>query len=85
MRVQPEGFTASGVVSSSVSGQQEMPVGLSFRGFTSVSVYNGTDNTGELVIFAPAPGTYSLSYELYCEHGCYVEVAGTGKGTLWLA
>lgn len=85
MRVQPTPFTANGVLTTSLSGQQEMVCGMSFKGFTSVTVYNGQDNTGEVVLFASAPGVWSCEWELFCENGVYVEVVGSGKGTVWLA
>lgn len=59
--------------------------GLAFKGFTAVTVYNGVDNTGDPVLVATAPGTTALSYEINCAKGVYVEVTGTGSGTVWLA
>lgn len=59
--------------------------GLAFKGFTAVTVYNGHDNTGDPVVVATAAGTVALSYEINCANGVYVEVTGTGSGTVWLA
>ena len=85
MRVQPVAFTGSGVVASQLPGTEEQPVGVSFEGFTSVKLHNGSDATGDLVAYCTAPGIFAWNYELYCERGLYVEVAGTGNGTVWLA
>lgn len=85
MRVQPVGFTSSGIAATQTPGTAEQPVGLSFRGFTTVTLYNGQDNTGDVVAVCSGPGVYQWAHELYCENGLYVEVLGTGKGTVWLA
>jgi hypothetical protein len=58
--------------------------GFAYTGFTKVVAYNGTDNTGDVVFVGGAAGTYSFSYEVQCSKGLYVEVTGTGSGTVWL-
>ncbi|HET6914987.1 MAG TPA: hypothetical protein VFH56_02745 [Acidimicrobiales bacterium] len=65
--------------------QAQRPVGFAFTGFTLVTLYNGTDNTGDVVAVASAAGVYAWNYEVNCQKGLYVEVTGTGKGTVWLA
>lgn len=85
MQVQPVAFTASGIAASASAGTQEQIVGLSFSGFTSVTIHNGHDTTGDVVAFCNGQGVYSWNYELLCENGLYVECAGNGKGTVWLA
>lgn len=68
-----------------VPAQPQRVVGFAFKGFTSVTLYNGVDNTGDVVAVASAPGTFSWNYEVNCQKGLYVEVAGAGSGTVWLA
>lgn len=57
--------------------------GLAYKGFTSVTVYNGTDNTGT-VVFAggAAPQTILANGPIRCEAGVYIEAAGTGSGSV---
>lgn len=59
-------------------------VGFAYTGFTKVVFYNGTDNTGDVVAVGGAAGLYSWNYELNCQKGLYVEVTGSGSGTVWL-
>lgn len=59
--------------------------GFAYDGFTKVVAYNGTDNTGDIVFVGGAAGTYALNYEVNCQKGLYIEVTGTGAGTVWLA
>lgn len=68
-----------------VPAQPQRVVGFAYTGFTAVKAYNGTDNTGDVVFVGGAAGTYSFSYEVNCQKGLYVEVTGTGSGTVWLA
>lgn len=75
--------SSAGVVT--VPAQPQRPVGFGYAGFTKVVLYNGTDNTGDVVAVGGAAGTYSFSYEVNCQKGLYVEVTGTGSGTVWLA
>ena len=88
MRAYPVAFTASGKLkfedASDIEGTLFV-LGLSSTGFTSVKVYDGTDNTGALLLSAVANQTITLQHELLASTGVYVEVAGTGKGTVWLA
>lgn len=74
-------FTASGVVDSDALSV----VGMTYTGFTSVVVYNGSDNSGAPVLVGGAAGTYGLSYELLCDKGVYIQATGSGKGTVWVA
>jgi hypothetical protein len=67
-----------------VAAQPQRLAGVAFKGFTAVTIYNGTDNTGDPVLVATAPGTVALSYEVNCQKGLYVEVTGSGSGTVWL-
>lgn len=53
-------------------------------GITSVIVHNSVDNTGDVVLYATGPGTISLNTPIRCDKGIYVEVAGSGKGTVHL-
>lgn len=85
MLVQPVAFTASGIAASASPGVQEQVVGISFQGFTSVVVYNGQDNTGDVVAYCNAPGVFAWNYEVFCERGLYLQCSGSGKGTVWLA
>lgn len=59
--------------------------GFAYNGFTKVVAYNGTDNTGAVVFVGGGAGTYPFSYEVNCNKGLYVEVTGTGSGTVWVA
>lgn len=65
--------------------QSQRIVGFAFKGFSAVTVYNGVDNTGDPVAVASSAGTYSWNYEVNCNKGLYIEVTGTGSGTVWLA
>jgi hypothetical protein len=60
-------------------------VGFAYDGFTKVVLYNGTDNTGDIVAVGGAAGSYSWNYEVNFNKGLYVEVTGSGRGTVWLA
>jgi hypothetical protein len=82
MRAYPAPFTGDGVIDSSHASDF---VGIAFTGFTSVTAYHGTDATGDVVGYFSAPGTYGFNYELDLEKGLYLDTAGTGKGTVWLA
>lgn len=88
MRAYPVDFTASGQLaydnSDPIEGEQFL-LGLSSTGFTSVKVYDGEDNTGPLLLNAGVNETVALAHELWARSGVYVEVAGSGKGTVWLA
>lgn len=70
--------------SINVQAEAQRIAGVAYVGFTKVVAYNGTDNTGDVVFVGGGPGTYSWSYELNCNKGLYVEVTGTGSGTIWL-
>ena len=78
LRTRP--FTASGQVVA--ADEADSVSGLSFIGFTAVTVYDGTDATGNVVIAATAPGTVSLNEAVFCEKGVYVAVTGTGHGSV---
>lgn len=65
--------------------QAQYVVGFAYTGFTAVVLYNGSDNTGDVLAVGGAAGTYSFSYELNANKGLYIGVTGTGKGTVWLA
>lgn len=82
MRVTPVPFTASGFVIE--SGKEQQIAGLTVEGFTSVKIFNGTNNTGALVATVGA-GTHVWHYEVWCRNGAFIEVAGTGRGTVWVA
>lgn len=81
MRANPVPFTASGEIEVGAADV----VGVSYTGFTSVVVYDGTDSTGHVLIVGGAAGTYGLSYELLCSTGVYVQATGSGSGTVWVA
>lgn len=83
MSARARAFTAS--VALVAADESVEIVGLSYKGFTSVNVYDGTDNTGALVLAAgAAPQTVSLNTPVICEKGVYVEIAGTGKGSIYI-
>lgn len=67
-----------------VPAMSQRVAGMSYVGFTKVVLYNGTDNTGDVIAVGGGPGVYSWSYEVNCNRGLYVEVTGTGSGTVWL-
>jgi hypothetical protein len=71
--------TGSGTMSD------EQIIGFSFSGFTSVAIYDGNDNTGTQVAFAAAPGVYPWNEPIRLGKGLYIDVTGTGKGSIWLA
>lgn len=77
------GTGATDSVATPAQGQR--PVGMAFQGFTKVVLHNGVDNTGDVVAVATGPGTFSWNYEINCQKGLYIEVTGTGSGTVWLA
>lgn len=89
MRAYPVAFTSSGQLKmddgTTVIEGDQLLCGLTVDGFTSVKVYSGTDATGDLLLVATASGVTTLDHELYARGGVYVAVAGTGKGTVWLA
>lgn len=68
-----------------VPAQPQRAVGFAYAGFTKVVLYNGVDNTGDVVAVGGGEGTYSWNYEVNFNKGMYVEVTGTGSGTVWLA
>lgn len=74
-------FTGSGIIDSDALSV----AGMTYTGFTSVIVYNGTDTTGNIVLVGGAAGTYGLSYELLCDKGVYIAAAGAGRGSVWIA
>lgn len=75
-------FTASGVVVP--AGEEDEVFAVVSKGFTSVTVYNGVNNTGDPVLVLTAPGSFSLNTPVRCDKGIYVEVAGAGSGTVHL-
>lgn len=78
MRTRP--FTATGQVIA--ADEADAVKGLVFTGFTAVTVYDGVDATGNVVLAATAPGSYSYNEGVFCEKGVYVVVAGVGKGSI---
>jgi hypothetical protein len=68
-----------------VPQQPQRVVGFAYTGFTQVVLYNGSDNTGDVLAVGGGAGTYSFSYEVNANRGLYVGVTGTGAGTVWLA
>lgn len=76
---------ADGAGNVTVPAQAQRFVGVAFQGFGRVTVYNGTSNSGDVVFVGVGEGTYAFSYEVNCNHGLFVEVQGTGSGTVWLA
>lgn len=88
MRAYPVAFTAGGLLKNADTTDitsTQLILGLSSAGFTSVKVYDGTDNTGPLLLNATTNQTIALTHELLARTSVFVEVAGTGKGTVWLA
>lgn len=74
-------FTASGILQT--PDQADDVWGVAYTGFTSVTVYDGQDATGKVIIAGGAgPATIVLNYQATTEAGIYVAVAGTGKGSL---
>lgn len=78
MRTRP--FTAGGQIIA--ADEADSIKGVVFTGFTAVTVYDGTDATGNVVLAATAPGTYSYNEAVFCEKGVFVVVAGSGKGSI---
>lgn len=74
-------FTASGVLETALEEDEVM--GLVYTGFTSVTVYNGGDNTGD-VILAGGTGPQSIlsNFPIKADQGVFVEVAGDGSGSV---
>lgn len=68
-----------------VPAEAQRFVGFAYDGFTKVVAYNGTDNTGDIAFVGGGAGTYGFNHEVNCSKGLYVEVTGTGSGTVWLA
>lgn len=87
MRAYPVPFTAGGKLkfedTTDIVGEQ-LILGLTSSGFTSVKIYDGTDNTGPLLLNAVTNQTITLNHEVWAQTGVFVEVAGSGKGTVWL-
>lgn len=75
-----EPFSASGVVLT--ADEADEVSGVVVKGFTSVTVHNGADATGTIVLHAPGPGTYSLNTPVECNQGVYVECGGAGSGSV---
>lgn len=59
--------------------------GITYLGFTGVNVYNGSDNTGTLIFAGgAAPVTFAFEEGVAAEGGLFVDVSGTGSGTLFV-
>lgn len=82
MALRATAFTASGVLAS--PDQDASVSGLTIKGFTSATVYNGADATGDPVLHLAGPGTVCSNLPIRCDKGIYVQVAGTGSGTVHL-
>lgn len=67
-------FSVSAIVSPADEDNEVW--GVTLKTGTSVTVYNGTSNTGVPIIALTAPGTISLNNPIRCDKGVYVEVAG---------
>jgi hypothetical protein len=80
MSATPVGFTASAIVST----KPVSLTGFSWTGFTAVKLYSGTDNTGTLVALGGAAATIPFSCVLEFPNGLFVEVTGSGKGSVWV-
>lgn len=81
MAAQSRPFTASGQIE--VADQSDEFWGLVYTGFTAVTVHDGTDNTGP-VLLAGGAGPLSLlsNFPIKAAHGLYVEAAGVGNGSV---
>lgn len=78
-RVEP--FTSSGLLLD--ADQADEVIGVVYTGFDSVTVFDGTDNTGKVVLAGgTGPQSILANEAIECEAGVYVEVAGTGQGSL---
>jgi len=69
---------------SGTTSDEEL-MGFAFKGFTSVTVYDGTDASGKVVAYGPGPGTFSWNEPIRFDVGVYVGTAGAGSGSLWVA
>lgn len=59
--------------------------GITYTGFDTVNVYDGSDNTGKLIFAGgAAPVTFSFEEGVAAEGGLFVDVTGTGAGTLFV-
>lgn len=59
--------------------------GITYTGFTSVNVYNGTDSSGTLVFAGgAAPVATVFQDAIRCDLGIYVSIAGTGHGAVFV-
>jgi hypothetical protein len=77
-------LTLPGAHPTTVTGPVQV-AGMSASGFTKVILHNGVDATGDIIMVLVGDGTISPSYEVSAFKGLYVEVTGTGKGTVWVA
>lgn len=81
MGARAKSFTASGILLT--PDQADDVWGVAYTGFTAVTVYDGQDATGKVLIAGGAgPVTIVLNYQATAEGGVYVAVTGTGKGSL---
>lgn len=79
--VQTKPFTVSGAIE--VADTADAVMGVAYTGFTAVTVYNGSDNTGDVVFAGGAgPMTILANSPIRCQKGVYVEAAGTGVGSI---
>jgi hypothetical protein len=74
-----------GPATYAIPAQGQQIAGFAYTGFTKVIAYNGIDNSGDVVFVGGGAGVYSWQHPVNCQKGLYVEVTGTGSGTVWLA
>lgn len=59
--------------------------GITYTGYTAVSVYEGADNTGTLLFAGGAgPATFAFQTGVSAHGGIYVDVTGSGSGSLFI-
>lgn len=80
MSLRAHKFTAAGQVVP--ADEADTVSGVVVVGFTSVTVHNGTDATGDPVLVANGPGSVFSPQPIHCDKGIYVETAGAGSGSV---
>lgn len=81
MAVESLPFTANAQIVAPLEGDAIM--GVVYTGFTAVTVYDGVDNTGNVLLAGGAgPQSILSNFPIDARRGVYVVVAGAGKGSI---
>lgn len=76
-------FTASGAQKTNPT---DTILEVAYKGFTGITIYEGSDNTGAVIVAGGAgPETIEVTGSPAFPNGLYVEVAGTGSGSITLS